>query len=515
MQLVQIDPNYLSYLRQTEPRVPEKEGRLWLFPVNIGAITYAIPLTTKEPTAGYAGYIRSEIYPDRGLNLRFMVPVPDNAWHPVTASHEQTQELLMYEQKGVYIRAEANLLHRLYCANQMHPNFSLNCCNYKKMEHEYSAWTPGQQTGHFLYPKTNKQEVPAMAQTPNQTRYANIPDEAYEFAKYGSSALEYARSRGYDLVRHGSSGAYHLREHDSMIFTANGGWFWNSRGMSGGAIDFMMVYEGKTFRDAVMELAESQGRGYQTSAPHREPGVPKQWEREKPEFSLPQVSENFKWLFYYLCNSRGLDKGVVKHLVDNELVYQSKINTVSGKTKHNACFVYYDKDGKPCGGFQRGMESYGKPFKKDLPGSDKSYGWLIKGAQPSRLFVFEGAIDAASYVSLQKMNGSDPFRDADYLALGGLQPAPLLKYLEQHPDIKHITLMLDSDEPGRRATESFRSQLTGRDLKVDTMEPPFGKDWNETLLHLIRPEEQRTVKAQEPEAVNNAIVADIEELEMD
>ena len=77
--------------------------------------------------------------------------------------------------------------------------------------------------------------------------------EQYEIARYDSSALEYAQAQGYSLIRQGSY--YTMAEHDSMIFTPRGNWFWNSRHVSGGALEFMIYYEGKTLTEAVLTLA--------------------------------------------------------------------------------------------------------------------------------------------------------------------------------------------------------------------------------------------------------------------
>ena len=76
--------------------------------------------------------------------------------------------------------------------------------------------------------------------------------EQYEAARYNSNALEYARSQGYELVRQGAY--YTMKEHDSMVFTPQGTWFWNSRGVHGTAQEFQMYYENKTLTEAVLTL---------------------------------------------------------------------------------------------------------------------------------------------------------------------------------------------------------------------------------------------------------------------
>lgn len=59
------------------------------------------------------------------------------------------------------------------------------------------------------------------------------------------SALEYARQAGYELVKN-SSTTYRLKEHDSMVFTSDGRWHWNSRDLHGRALEFIMYYENRS-----------------------------------------------------------------------------------------------------------------------------------------------------------------------------------------------------------------------------------------------------------------------------
>lgn len=83
-------------------------------------------------------------------------------------------------------------------------------------------------------------------------------EEQYKTARYDSSALEYARAHSYDLVQQGRH--FHLRDHDSMIFTTDGRWYWNSRGVQGGAIELLMHYESMTLPQAVLTLCGEDAR---------------------------------------------------------------------------------------------------------------------------------------------------------------------------------------------------------------------------------------------------------------
>ncbi len=303
--------------------------------------------------------------------------------------------------------------------------------------------------------------------------------EQYEFARYNTSALEYAQSQGYELVRDGLY--YHMKEHDSMIFTPRGNWFWNSRGLQGGALEFQMYYEGKTITEAVLTLAE--GKEFDVTRPpeRRDPPAPV----ERQTFELPEKSNTTSQLFGYLCKTRKLDRGIVQEMLRQGIVYESVYKTKLGKLMHNACFVSYDNNSEPCSAYQRGTSAV--PFKKEAPGSNKSFGWLLKGnEQPVAVMAFEAAIDAASYATILKLCGQDE-KIIDYLALGGVGDKPLENYLTTHPNTREIWLGLDADGPGRAAAQRIKEKFTAQGYAVTdvTEQMNFGecKDWNELLQH--------------------------------
>lgn len=315
--------------------------------------------------------------------------------------------------------------------------------------------------------------------------------DQYEAAKYASNALEYAQSRGYDLVRKGAY--YTMREHDSMVFAPNGSWFWNSRGVHGSALEFQIYYEGKTVTEAVLTLAgEKELVNSQSAARPQTPPAPvngtQQAQSSQYKFRLPDKADNFKQLFYYLCNTRRLEKTVVQEMIRQNGLYQSVAKLPNGKVVCNATFVYKDPQGQPVGAFQRGMSNRDgqDPYKRDSPGSDKRWGWLLQSPYnpAAEVRVFEGAIDAASEASLYAITLGDQWRKepVDRLSLEGLSFQPLQNYLQSHPDVRQVTLMLDADEPGRRAASEIADKLTAMGYEVENMVPALSqKDWNETL----------------------------------
>ncbi|MFR3949032.1 MAG: DUF3991 domain-containing protein [Ruminococcus sp.] len=99
-------------------------------------------------------------------------------------------------------------------------------------------------------------------------------------------------------------------------------------------------------------------------------------------------------------------------------------------TYHNLVFVGKDTEGIPRFASQRGtLDKYGKPFKGDVTGNDKTYGVNLVDQNSDTLYVYEAAIDAMSDMELRE----------DYqnniLVLGMLSDGPLEKFLKDYPHI--------------------------------------------------------------------------------
>lgn len=98
-----LEDAYLDYLRKRDDHVPLKGGRPWLWPVQVGSIPYAIPLTTKDSGSGYPGYFRCPGAEQSGLNLRYMVPAPAQVLRPIDQFWQQINQTFVLIGGGVSI----------------------------------------------------------------------------------------------------------------------------------------------------------------------------------------------------------------------------------------------------------------------------------------------------------------------------------------------------------------------------------------------------------------------------
>lgn len=312
-------------------------------------------------------------------------------------------------------------------------------------------------------------------------------EEQYRFARDTASALEYAQKRGYALKRNGLS--FRLKEHDSMVFTKDGRWFWNSRGVSGGAIEFAMYYEHLTQREAVLAICDNIGAASDVTVSAQKP------KSEKAQFVLPERSPSCRMLFAYLCKTRCLAQSVVSELVKKGDIYEGILHYTDARTGreseiHNAVFVGRDGNGEARSAFQRGLTSFDnvKPFKMDVAGSNPAAPFCVYGKDGvDSVIVFEGAIDAISHASIIKNAGQD-HTACHRIALGGAEKTiGLFSFLQIHPEVTKVFLAMDEDDAGRAATEKLQNEIP-KEYAVSQIRQSEGKDWNDCLVarHRVR-----------------------------
>ncbi len=327
--------------------------------------------------------------------------------------------------------------------------------------------------------------------------------EEHEVAKT-ADIVSYLQSIGYGLKQEGKE--FKGVQHDSLIIRNDGRWYWNSRGIGGKSPiellrqvlinDYGYSDDVSTGIEAIKRLAAYQGftndagayNSFQNKTQTQQVAKNNSEQNTFVPIELPEVNKTFSRVMAYLCNARGIEPDIVKDLMKQKKLYESK-------DYHNAVFVSRDNEGTPRYAFVRGtLTSSDKQFKKELLNSDKSFAFTLPGYVDSdRVFCFEAAIDAMSHATLYKMNGLDWKKD-DRIALGGTSFLGLERFLKENPKVNHITVCLDNDPTGQRRGLKIEQEYKEKGYHVD-FEYPKSKDFNQDLIE----ERQKENEEQEDE----------------
>lgn len=291
------------------------------------------------------------------------------------------------------------------------------------------------------------------------------------------SAIEFLqRYRAADLVPSAARGEYQLKSHDSFkINGASSVWHWKSRDIGGkSALDYLVYVEGCSFVEAVRLLCEE--------SPCFVPQNHSQAEQIRPPFVLPPAAPDNRRVVAYLLE-RGIHREVIADCIRRGDLYESA-------RCHNCVFVGRDEHGQPQYAALRGTYTQGRPFKQEVAGSQKRYGFYLPPNSSSfRLAVFESAIDAMAELSL---HGNDKHR----LSLGGIYapgdsarpisrpPAALEEFLRRHPEIVEIELCLDNDARGRAASAALARYYQPRFAVLDSPPPIADSDYADLAKQL-------------------------------
>ena len=265
------------------------------------------------------------------------------------------------------------------------------------------------------------------------------------------SLEDFLRSQGEQLIKSGRE--YRWKAHDSLTVRGNK-WFRHSQSKGGYPIDFVMEFFGKSFPEAVQLLTDEAAEGKPDTCAAALPG----------EFHLPLHSRTADHAIQYLCSVRGLSKPLVETFLVSGDIYEDE-------KRHNVIFVGRDRNGTPRYAHVRGTAD---PFRQDIAGSDKSYGFGYEGSG-NQLFVFEAPIDLLSFICLYPQE----WQTRSYIALGGASGRALERFLSERKDIQKVFLCLDSDTAGSEACTRLAS-LIPEDTAVLRL-VPVRKDWNDVL----------------------------------
>lgn len=275
--------------------------------------------------------------------------------------------------------------------------------------------------------------------------------------------IDYARIRGYDPKRV-SNKSYKLPGYGGLFISGDGSkWNWFSHNKGGGAIQFVMEMDSKSWVDAVKDLLGNSYEEVHVKSKPIEPEV-------KGPMILPKKNDTYKHLFAYLIKSRGIDQDIVTDFVDKKLIYED--------SRRNCVFVGYDKEGEPAYASQRSSRTTGQIFRGDVKNSDKSVPFCYPGKSDT-VCVYESPIDLMSYLTLLRLHNCNDF-EHHMISLGGVSDKALLSFLEDNKDIETIVMCVDNDEAG--LISYLRVGIKLQDDYSIRRHSPRGKDFNEDLV---------------------------------
>lgn len=268
------------------------------------------------------------------------------------------------------------------------------------------------------------------------------------------------------LIRQGEkllrSGREKRLASDHSITVRGNEWYDHAAEKGGCAIDFVQMFYGRSFPDAVtMLLNGEQGQAYRPS------------EQRKPEpprpFMLPEANHDMRRVYAYLTKTRCLDREVVSAFARAKMLYEDA-------KYHNAVFVGFDKEGVARHAHKRGTYTQGEPFKGNVDGCNPRYSFHYTG-QSDTVYVFEAPIDMLSFISLYQKD----WQRHSYVSLCGVSEHALLQLLVENPQVKKIGLCLDNDKAGLKARERITGILSERGYGNVFSLFSVQKDWNEDL----------------------------------
>lgn len=315
-------------------------------------------------------------------------------------------------------------------------------------------------------------------------------DEQIQIAN-NTNILDLAQRMGYKLKKI-TNDSYKIEGYGGLHIEGNGSkWNCFSQNRGGGAIQFIMFMEGKTWVESVKQLIDASSvsnssnkndiinncndKNYFNIAKD----VP--ISSSKP-FALPEKNNTYDHVIAYLVQSRKIDKQIVYDLIKQKKLYENK--------QKSCVFVGYDKESNPKYANVRSTNTMGKPFKQDVANSDKSNPFSITG-KDNNVCVFESPIDLMSYITLLKLYGVTKF-DSSLISLGGISDKALESYLKENPNINQITLCLDNDEAGLFSCNQIKNKYESK-YKIKR-HVPKGKDFNEDLVNFVRKSEHKQIK---------------------
>ena len=275
----------------------------------------------------------------------------------------------------------------------------------------------------------------------------------------------FLESRGETLRRSGSE----LEWAGRHVTIRGHTWFDHYDNKGGATIDFVRKYFDASFQDAVQMLL---GQNAIVAAPVE----PRQRERERPQFQLPERNETMRRVYAYLLKQRCIDRAVLDHFAHERLIYESA-------DYHNAVFVGTDEQGNPRHAHKRSTASQGS-WRRNQAGSEAAYAFHHTGTS-GVIYAFEAPIDLLSFISMYQKD----WQQHSYVALCGVNDEALMHQLSAHENLREVVLCLDNDEAGHFAAKRISQTLQEKGYSIAVLQSQ-SKDWSQDLQNLSSQEVQ-------------------------
>ncbi len=283
--------------------------------------------------------------------------------------------------------------------------------------------------------------------------YIHFTDEQKEQARQ-TDLVSLLQSQGETLKRSGKE--YEWKDGSAKVTIRGNLWFHQYDRQGGDAISFVRRFMGKSYPEAVEYLLGGSGGTLITSPPII---------KESKPFELPPKNDTMHRVYAYLVKHRGIDSDVLNSFVQKGILYESA-------PYHNAVFVGRDQSGMPRHAHQRGT-GQASTFKGNVDSCDPRYSFHWTGTS-RYICLFEAPIDMLSFISMHKEN----WKNHSYAACCGVSDYVLWQMIKDNPNIGHVYLCLDNDEPGQAAAHRIGSKLSEKGIQFEIL-VPIHKDWND------------------------------------
>ena len=249
---------------------------------------------------------------------------------------------------------------------------------------------------------------------------------------------------------------------DHSVTIRGSEWYDHEIRQGGRAIDFVRMYDGCSFQEAVTKLLNGeQGQAFR-------PAKERKSEPPKP-FALPPVHHSMRRVYAYLMKQRHIDRDIITHFARAGTLYEDA-------EYPNAVFVGTDEHSVPRHAQKRSTNSCGRAIKLNVEGSEARYSFHHLG-DDGDLYVFEAPIDLLSYLTLHPEN----WQHHSYVACCGTSYEPVRWMLRQMETPQMVSLCLDHDRAGERGSERMAEQIAS-EFGIPTRRLiSEQKDWSEDL----------------------------------